>query len=210
MAAPTDQYRSLENGPEVESRVQGSRFIGQAFRISTLEEGTSAVAAVRREYHDATHHCWALRLGPPDGMFERSDDDGEPSGTAGAPILAELRRSELFDALVVVTRYFGGTKLGTGGLVRAYAESARLALSAAPERFVWREAVLSVTCAYEDLGTVEGFLARESGAIRSVEREFAAQPRFLITVLRSEGERIRAALIEATAARVAISGPSPV
>src|SRR5690606_18787347 len=137
MSAQADRYRSLENGPEAETRVRGSRFLGQAFRISSLEESAAAIAIIRRGYHDATHHCWALRLGPPETPFERSDDDGEPSGTAGAPILAVLRRAELFDALVVVTRSCGGTKLGTGGLARGYGEAARAALTAAPERFVW-------------------------------------------------------------------------
>jgi uncharacterized YigZ family protein len=209
MSAQADRYRSLENGAEAEWKVRGSRFLGQAFRISTLEEGTAAIIAVRRTYHDATHHCWALRLGPPESPFERGDDDGEPSGTAGAPILAELRRSELFDALVVVTRYFGGTKLGTGGLARAYAEAARLAVMAAPERFVWRETTFVVSCAYEDLGTVEGFLAREASSIRSVEREFAARPKFVVTALRNEADRLRDGLVEATAARVEITRPGP-
>lgn len=210
MSAQADRYRSLENGPEAEARIRGSRFLGRAFRISTLEEGTVAITAIRRTYHDATHHCWAVRLGPPESPFERSDDDGEPSGTAGAPILAELRRGELFDSLVVVTRYFGGTKLGTGGLARAYAEAARLAVMAAPERFVWREMTFVVSCAYEDLGTVEGFLAREASSIRSVQREFAAQPKFVVTALRSEADRLRDGLVEATAARVEITRPGPV
>jgi uncharacterized YigZ family protein len=210
MSAQPDRYRSLENGPEIESRVRSSRFLGQAFRIATAEEGTTAVAALRRTYHDATHHCWALRLGPPEGPFERSDDNGEPSGTAGAPILAELRRTDTFDALVVVTRYFGGTKLGTGGLARAYAEAAHLAVASAPERFVWRESRLRVSCAYEDLGIVEGVLAREASSIRNVERDFSARPTFVVTTLRNAGDRLRTALIEATAARADISGPSVV
>jgi hypothetical protein len=82
-------------------------------------------------------------------------------------------------------------------------------VEAAPPRFVWREAVLTLSCTYEDLGTVEAFLAREAASIRNIERAFAARPSFVVTVLRSEGERLRSAVIEASAGRVDVAGPVP-
>ncbi|MCA9727583.1 MAG: YigZ family protein [Candidatus Eisenbacteria bacterium] len=205
-----DRYGSIDHGPEIETKVQGSRFLGQAFRVATMAEAEALVHDVSRKYHDATHHCRAVRLGPPEGPFERGDDDGEPSGTAGTPILGALRRADIFDALIVVTRYFGGTKLGTGGLVRAYGDAARSALEVAPPRTIWREAVLTLVFAYEDVGVVETFLAREAGVIRHVERVFEARPRFVVTVLQSAGERLRGVIVEASAGRVSVAGPEPI
>lgn len=203
-----DRYHSIEDGPEVETRVQGSRFLSQAFRVESFALADASFTAIRRRYHDATHHCSAIRLGPPEGPFEQSDDDGEPSGTAGLPILGALKRGNCFDACLIVTRYYGGTKLGTGGLVRAYADAARLALEAAPPRIVWREANLVVTCAYEDIGTVEGLLARAGDRVRNVDREFGNEIVFRIALRRSQAEGFAAEVVEATAGRARISGGS--
>ena len=102
--------------------MKASRFLARAFRADDEAAADTAVAGVRRRFHDASHHCWAFRLGPPERLLERASDDREPKGTAGAPILAALTAADVSDALVVVTRWFGGTKLGTGGLVRSRVE----------------------------------------------------------------------------------------
>ncbi|MEZ4649811.1 MAG: YigZ family protein [Candidatus Eisenbacteria bacterium] len=201
---PSDQYASIENGPEVETKVKGSRFLGQVFRAPDAESAGLALAAIRKQYYDATHHCSAFRVGAPESAEERSDDDGEPSGTAGVPILGAIRREDLFDVFVVVTRYFGGTKLGTGGLVRAYGDSAREALAATPRRTVWRESTLEIGTTYEDVGAVEAVLAREGRHLRNVEREFLDQVRFRVTLLRSQVSSLEAILTEATAGRAAV------
>jgi uncharacterized YigZ family protein len=104
-----------------------SRFIGEIFPASSLAEAEERLLGIRKRYYDARHHCYAWILGP-DGQRRKSSDDGEPSGTAGAPILKVLDGAGVTDALVVVTRYFGGTLLGTGGLVRAYTQAASRAL----------------------------------------------------------------------------------
>jgi uncharacterized YigZ family protein len=174
-------------------------------------EASERVASVRRRYHDATHVCWAFRLAagvsspgedpaapPRDGPLERWSDAGEPSGTAGVPLLGALQRSGVFQALVVVTRYFGGTKLGTGGLVRAYGGAAAQAVDAAPRRVLWRATELTVSCGYEVLGAVEAVLRRFSGSLPSVRREFDEGPLFRIRVHRSLEESLRSALREAT------------
>ena len=102
-----------------------SRFIGVATQVSSSEEAAEVLGTLKKEFPDATHHCWAYVLGNPKTSFEmRMDDDGEPSGTAGKPILNVLQHKNVGDILLVVVRYFGGTKLGAGGLVRAYSSTA--------------------------------------------------------------------------------------
>jgi uncharacterized YigZ family protein len=201
-ALDPDRYLSLESGQSAEIRIQGSRFLARAFRADSETEADACLAEVRRLQHDATHHCWARRLGPPERCIERSDEGGEPSGTAGVPILAVLRGAALHDVLVVVTRWFGGTKLGKGGLARAYGEAARAAVHAATPRTVWRESIVVASCAWNDVGAVEAVLARHAGDVRRCERDFARGPRFAITVLRSRADGLRASLRDATGGRV--------
>ena len=203
-AIPSDEYASVLDGPEVETKVKGSRFLGQAFRADDAESAGLAIARVRKQYHDATHHCSAYRVGTPESAEERSDDDGEPSGTAGVPILGAIRRDDLFGVFIVVTRYYGGTKLGTGGLVRAYGDSAREALAVAPRRTVWREATFEIESTYEDVGAVEAILAREGRHLRKVEREFLDRVRFRVTLLRSQGPSLFSILQEGTAGRAEV------
>lgn len=199
-----DRYGSIEDGPEVELRVLGSRFLGRALRIEAAAAAARRVEAIRREHHAATHHAWALRVGEPGAVIERSDDDGEPAGTAGRPILARIQAHEAHDALVVVTRYFGGTKLGTGGLARAYGEAADHALDAAPHRAVPIVERIEITCGYDDLGAVEAAIARAGDRVCEIERGYAARPSFHVTVLRSGGAALTAAIVDATAGRAAV------
>ncbi|MGH2570480.1 MAG: IMPACT family protein [bacterium] len=201
-AADPDRYVSLETGQEAEIRVQGSRFLARAFRADSESEADARLAEVPRLHWDATHHCWARRIGSPERCVERSDEGGEPSGTAGLPILAVLRGRALHDVLVVVTRWFGGTKLGKGGLARAYAEAARAAIDAAPRRTLWRESTVIAACDYGDVGAVEAVLARHADVVHRCERDFAGRPRFAITVRRSRAEDLCGSLREATGGRI--------
>ena len=114
-----DAYRSLEGPSEGLYKEKGSRFIALAFPVETEEEVKAKVAQIRKEYHDARHHCHAYRLGYKGDVW-RASDDGEPSGSAGRPILGQIDSAGLSDVLVVVVRYFGGIKLGVPGLIRAY------------------------------------------------------------------------------------------
>ncbi len=200
-----DFFLSCQTGDEIETKAKGSRFLGQAFCVIEKTDIESCLASVRRKYYDATHHCTAYRLGSPDAFTEKSDDNGEPSGSAGAPILGAIHRADRFGCLIVVTRYFGGTKLGTGGLVRAYGEAARLAVESAPERVVWKEIELKLRCSYDGLGSIEAVLAREAARIRGVERSFEASPEFLVRVPRSFAPVLEATLVEATAGRIEIA-----
>ncbi len=111
-------------GPE-EIKEKGSRFITYLFRITSKEEATSIIKDLNKKYHDATHVCFAYRLGNGKELYFRYNDNGEPGGTAGLPIYKEIKAKEYYNVLIAVIRYYGGIKLGTGGLTRAYAQSAR-------------------------------------------------------------------------------------
>ncbi len=108
-----------------------SKFIANIFYVKTVEEAEQKLAQIRKKYHDARHNCYAYRIQKSNEILEKSSDDGEPSGTAGQPMLNLLAKSEMVNVLAVVTRYFGGILLGTGGLVRAYTEATKEALESA-------------------------------------------------------------------------------
>lgn len=202
-----DAYLVLDDGPRRELRVSGSRFLAQVWSVTGEAEVRARREEQARRYHDATHHCWAARIGPPGQVLERHDDDGEPSGTAGPPILAALSRGPFHDALVVVMRYFGGTKLGTGGLVRAYGEAAADAVEAAPRRWSWLLDSLDIECDYDDLGTLEAVVARHGDALESVERSYDPRPAIRLRVRRSRAAGLRAEIVQATAGRATFRFP---
>lgn len=125
-----DAYRSIEAPSQGLFKDNGSRFIALAYPVETEEQVKAIVAGLKKEYHDARHHCYAYRLGYKADVF-RANDDGEPSGSAGRPILGQIDSLGLSDVLVVVVRYFGGIKLGIPGLIRAYKTSTADALQQA-------------------------------------------------------------------------------
>lgn len=125
-----DSYRTVAAPAEAACRERSSKFLSYIYPVQTEEEIRERLDTLRKKYYDATHHCYAWRLGPRGETF-RSNDDGEPSGTAGKPILGQMLSNDITDCLVVVVRYFGGTKLGVPGLIAAYKESAAEAIAAA-------------------------------------------------------------------------------
>jgi uncharacterized YigZ family protein len=203
-APDPDVYRSIRTGPEVEIRVRGSRFVAIALAVDDESEARAHLDRVRRRDHDATHHCSAYRIGPPGAVRERFDDDGEPASTAGKPILTAIAGRRIHDVLVVVTRWFGGTKLGTGGLARAYGQAGADALDAAVVREIVLRREIRVECDFERLGPVEALLAREAAAVLGVERRFEPDPVLRVAVRRSRGERLARGLVEATAGRARV------
>jgi uncharacterized YigZ family protein len=152
-----DHYLVPARDAEATIEVKGSRFLGWVRRVESEEEARAYVAQARRQFFDARHHCSAFVIGA-DGALQRSNDDGEPSGTAGAPMLEVLVRREVRDVVAVVTRWFGGTLLGAGGLVRAYSETTAAALDVAG--VVRRELRVLVTLevAHAEAGKVENEL----------------------------------------------------
>lgn len=140
-------------GPE-ELKEKGSRFISYLFPVSTVEEAEARISELRKKYHDATHVCPAFRLGEGSQEYVRFSDDGEPGGTAGLPIFNELKSKEYFNVLAAVVRYYGGTKLGTGGLVRAYAASARNVLETAETVTIFIKKEFTIEFPYEFTGEI--------------------------------------------------------
>ena len=128
---PEDYYNSIETSQRAEHKDRGSRFIGITVPIDSVAAFKEKLAAIKKEHPKATHHCFAYRLGL-DGTVFRVSDDGEPSGSAGRPILGQIDSKQLTNILVVVVRYFGGTLLGVPGLIAAYKTAASLALQVTP------------------------------------------------------------------------------
>lgn len=159
-----------------ELEIKKSRFIGIARRTETENDVRAFIADVTKRYPTARHHCTAYILHSPDALpIERSNDDGEPSGTAGQPMLDVIRGSGLRDVTVVVVRYFGGVKLGTGGLVRAYHDTAKAVLGQA--RVVRREHkhLYRVAVDHTDAGRVESELRNDGNGVEVVGVDYAAQ-----------------------------------
>ena len=117
------EFNTIEKQATSELIVKKSKFIANIFYVNTIEEAEDILEQIRKKYHDARHNCYAYRVLSGENVIDRSSDDGEPSGTAGAPMLNILKKENLCNILVIVTRYFGGILLGTGGLVRAYSQS---------------------------------------------------------------------------------------
>jgi uncharacterized YigZ family protein len=197
-AGASDTYRTLAARAEAELRDRGSRFVAEAMPVVSEAEAEAAIAAVRRREHAATHHGTAYRVGPEGGVF-RYDDDGEPTGTTGPPILQQIDGRGLTNALVVVTRYYGGTKLGTGGLVRAYGGAAALALDAAPTATVVRRVPLRVGFAYDDTAAAEATLRRFDAEVTA--RDYGAAVALTVAVRRSEAEAFAQAFTNALGGR---------
>ena len=141
-------YTTLEGEGHDEFEERRSLFIGHAKHVTSEEEAMEFVKALKKEYSDATHNVWAYIL--KGGIIARYSDDGEPQGTAGVPTLETIRKSGVEDAVVVVTRYFGGILLGAGGLVRAYSHGAKIALEAAKIITYEKYSVYSLECSYSD------------------------------------------------------------
>lgn len=148
-----DSYKVLIKPSEGTYSELRSKFLAFAIPVRTAEEALEQVAKYQKEYFDARHVCWAYRLGP-EGEEYRSNDNGEPSGTAGKPILGQMVSADVSDLIILVIRYFGGVKLGTSGLIVAYKTAASLAIEAGEfaERLVEKE--MKLTFGYEHMNMV--------------------------------------------------------
>ena len=191
-------YLTIARDASAEVEDRGSRFLCTLRRVETEDDARALVAGLRREHHDARHHCSAFVLGP-DGAVQRSSDDGEPAGTAGAPMLDVLRGAGLSDVAAVVTRWFGGTLLGAGGLVRAYGDAVRGAVAQAGvlRRTLLTELALELD--HADAGRVEGELRSRGVVVLDVAHD--ARVRLLLAAQPDEVDRVGAAVAAATAGR---------
>ena len=150
----TDKYYTISRPNRAEIKVKGSKFIASVSGVTTKEEAIDFLDTIRAEFFDATHNCFAYRIGP-DGLEFRAADDGEPNGSAGKPMLFAISKFDLSDIIVVVTRYFGGTKLGVGGLARAYSDAVEAVISLCDKKVIHRTLPVRVYCTYEDISPVK-------------------------------------------------------
>ncbi|MGB6039912.1 MAG: YigZ family protein [Gordonia sp. (in: high G+C Gram-positive bacteria)] len=188
---------------DVETRemleVKRSKFLAVVRRVDTEDEAREMIADLRREFRDARHHCTAFVLGAR-GEVTRSNDDGEPSGTAGAPMLEVLRGAELSDVCAVVVRWFGGTLLGAGGLVRAYSDAVTLALASAPVVRREERMLSRVSLPHAEAGRVESEL--RSRGIEVLDAEYSADVSLLLAS--TSLEHVDVVVAEATSGTSAV------
>jgi uncharacterized YigZ family protein len=194
-----DSYRTiaapLEHEPD---KTKGSRHIANVFPVKNQQDIEAALQSVRTRMPDASHHAYAWRLGRGENDF-RYSDDGEPSGSAGRPMLKHIDGHDLTDVLVVVSRYFGGTKLGTGGLVRAYGGAAQEALDLAEIVEVVPHATIRIQHAYEDSGAIASVL--NTFALQPTKSDYGTQVDVEVSVPQVQAEDFAQAIRDATAAR---------
>ena len=183
-------------------RVSNSRFIATVAPAASVEEARAFIASIRAEMPDASHHVYAYIIGHGATTTLSMSDDGEPSGTAGRPVLAVLQGSGLGDVVLVVTRYFGGTLLGTGGLVRAYGDAAKAVLAIAPREQKIERCTLAVTVPYAAYETVRRLVEAHAGSM--VNETFAADVTLHVLLPMAEAEAFTEAVREATAGQVMV------
>ena len=182
-----DTYYTIDRVSEGIFKDRGSKFIARAYPVTGIEEIRSILDDLRREFHDARHHCYAYRINPASPEY-RINDDGEPSGTAGKPIYGQIRSYELHNVLVVVVRYFGGTKLGVGGLIQAYKKASQEALEQAQRITKTLDTLISVLYPYPAMGEVMRILREEEAGI--ILQDFQLECRLEIRIRNSRYQQL--------------------
>lgn len=190
----TDSYTTITDIAEGTYSELRSKFLAFAIPVRTADEALDWVAQYQKEYFDARHVCWAYRLGA-DGQEYRSNDNGEPSGTAGKPILGQLISHDLSDVLLVVVRYFGGVKLGTSGLIVAYRTAANEALTAANKTQRLVEQQMTLTFTYENMNLVMRMVKDLSPRIISQDYTDDGSVMMRISIRLSYVDRVRSYFI---------------
>lgn len=191
----TSIYSSVCGQTSGEYTVKKSRFIANVFHVTSEEEAQRHLAEIKKKYWDARHSCYAYQLGMPVSM-QKASDDGEPSGTAGKPLLEVLKTGDLTDTLVVVTRYFGGIKLGTGGLIRAYMTAAQAAIIAAPVDDYVPCTVLTLQADYSYVAVIEKLAGDFAIPVR--DRNFTDSVSFTMEIPSDRISEITAVLMDKT------------
>jgi len=203
MKSDRDYYFTVETAfraPEL--KVKGSRFISDIFPVISKKDIEDKLDEIRKEFYDATHHCYAFRLGIHAENI-RAADDGEPAGTAGKPILLALSSKELTNALLVVTRYYGGTNLGTGGLSRAYGESAQLAVAGAIIKTIYCTDTFTLSLHYEEVAALERLLSIYQ--TKSYNAEYGENIIMKVDIRKSLSEKFQADIQEKFYGKVLVS-----
>lgn len=199
----SDEYKTIEGNFRSEIKVKGSRFIASSAYAESEGRARDFIDRISGEFHDAAHNCYAFRVGPMEPIYEQFNDHGEPSGTAGMPILNAIRSKGLMNTVVVVTRYFGGIKLGTGGLARAYSaaaadvlEKSGTAVRIIKENLKFTAPVDMVSAVYSNIYLYEGKVVSET---------YGRKGEFEVMLRLSKIGEFKNALVESTNGKVSFS-----
>ena len=187
------EFRTIKEDGQVQEEIKKSRFICHAKRVYSEEEARDFITAIKKEHYKATHNCSAFIIGER-SEIKRTSDDGEPSGTAGVPMLGVLENHNLTNICVVVTRYFGGIKLGAGGLIRAYAGSVALAVKEIGIIEIKEQVGIAIQMSYTQYQEYNNFLKEHT--LMELDTNFTDQVDTMIYVDKEEKENIKAALVE--------------
>ena len=187
------EFRTIKEDGQVQEEIKKSRFICHAKRVYSEEEARAFITAIKKEHYKATHNCSAFIIGER-SEIKRTSDDGEPSGTAGVPMLGVLENHNLTNVCVVVTRYFGGIKLGAGGLIRAYAGSVALAVKEIGIIEIKEQVGIAIQMSYTQYQEYNNFLKEHT--LMELDTNFTDQVNTMIYVDKEEKENIKAALVE--------------
>ena len=187
------EFRTIKEDGQAQEEIKKSRFICHVKRIYSEEEARDFITAIKKEHYKATHNCSAFIVGER-SEIKRTSDDGEPSGTAGVPMLGVLENHNLTNVCVVVTRYFGGIKLGAGGLIRAYAGSVALAVKEIGIIEIKEQAGIAIQMSYAQYQEYSNFLKEHN--LMELETTFTDQIDTIIYVDKEEKENIKSALVE--------------
>jgi uncharacterized YigZ family protein len=193
-------YAIPAESTRIENRVVNSRFLATAGYAPTVEQARAFITGIRAEMSDASHHVYAYKIGYGSSVIEGMSDDGEPGGTSGPPVLAVLRGADIGDTVIVVTRYFGGTKLGTGGLVRAYGNAARDVLAALPRTQYVVKVALGLETPYTFFEPIQRLLPRHEAEIE--DQDFGVTVTLFVRLPVDSVAGLTAEIIELTSGQV--------
>ncbi len=197
-----DEYFTIDHEQTAEIRVKGSRFIGNTCPVNNEQQATEFIHQVSQKFYNATHNCFAYHIGLNPTMISRYSDAGEPTGTAGLPILNVIKGKQLTNLVVVITRYFGGTKLGKGGLVRAYSECTQQVFEQCSmvKKFLYQKVQLEFD--YSLTGIVMRVISLFNANV--YESYFEPNPRLILLLRKSMVENFKSNLIESTSGKILI------
>ncbi len=204
----SDRYRIPAARHRVAEEIKRSRFITTVGHAPTLNDARDFIAGVRAEFADASHNCWAYVVGPPGSTAQMGmSDDGEPHGTAGRPMLNVLLHADIGEVVAVVTRYFGGTLLGTGGLVKAYSGGVQLALTTLPTVERVPSAELTVVVDYSAVTPIQRILPGYE--VQVLDQQFAADVTYRLQLPDAHVDAFAAHLVELTSGQVLLAVIKP-
>lgn len=181
-------FKTIDKNVEAIIIEKKSKFIANLFCVETEKEAEEILDQVKKRHHDARHNCYAYRIITENGILQKQSDDGEPSGTAGTPMLNMLEKKELVNVLIIVTRYFGGILLGTGGLVRAYSEALKQALEKAGEINKEEGYIIEIVLGYENISKFEYLCSKNN--INIIDKDYSEKIKMIIEISEKEYTKI--------------------